>query len=82
MMSLEVRGLRPEAVREQIQRELGGVPGPDGAILGAGWRLQIIPLPRAALGRFSVTALGIEVDGGQEAEITAAVRRMMMRGGG
>ena len=82
MTTLEVRGLTAVAIGELIAAELGGLLAVDGGVTGPNWQVRIVPLPRAAVGRFAVLAHLVEISGADEAAVAGRVRRLMMRGGG
>lgn len=82
MTSLEVRGMQPAAVLALLHSQIGGALDGDDRLTGDGWQIRSETMPRAPLGRFSVMALRLSIDGVRESEIAPIVRRMLMRGGG
>ncbi len=84
MIALEVRNLQPDLLRGYVMAERGGVQRPDGSVAAhdGSWVVRFIELPPARLGRFTIPAQRIEVEGDGEEALAAYLRRMTMRGGG
>jgi len=78
---LEVRNMRPREIAPYLVDELGGV-GDDDTVSGDGWTVRFLPGEPAAVGRFRVPVLFIEVAGEREAEVAQFLRQKTMRGGG
>ncbi|MFN8558262.1 MAG: DUF1952 domain-containing protein [Dehalococcoidia bacterium] len=82
MTSLEVRNLDPDILRAALVAELGGVHKADGSVRSAGWRVRFVTLPDARVGRLTVPAVRIDVEGAAAEAITRYLRRQSVRGGG
>lgn len=81
MMRLEVRNLPPAQIAGYLVDELGGAHR-DGVVTGDGWIVRLTRGEPAAVGRFRVPVLFVDIDGPREHEVTTFLRRKTMRGGG
>ena len=81
MARLEVRNMRPGEIAPYLVDELGGT-GDDETVSGDGWTVRFVRGEPAAVGRFRVPVLFIDIAGEREAEVTQFLRQKTMRGGG
>lgn len=81
MTRLEVRNLPAGQIAAYLTAELGGTER-DGTVTGDGWSVRFVRGEPAAVGRFRVPVLFVDIEGAREDEVAAFVRRKTMRGGG
>ena len=81
MTRLEVRNMRPSQIAHYLVDELGGT-GDDELVSGEGWTVRFVRGEPAAVGRFRIPVLFIDIEGEREAEVTRFLRQKTMRGGG